>query len=366
MCRASVIIPTYNRAVMVCEAIDSVLAQSLPDVEAIVVDDGSTDVTARLLSLRYGDRIRYFHQENRGRSTARNRGIRVARGEYLVFLDSDDRLLPQGLEVQVEVMERFPDADVVYGDGYYCDRGWNTVQRISEERPALPEEGLLAIMVLHNIVIAPPSAMVRRRALDCLGEPWFDELLRGMEDADFWLRLAAAGAHFVNHPEPVCQYRLHDENASSHSHPRWGRRWKSVQRFKHKVLYAPFFPDLPLWVRLEFIRQLLLIFLEGEPEAQSEVLGSNHFQSLPVGDRAHLFYLLGKSTIVQRYDGIRGREWLAEAVRLVPRRRYRLALGLAHAQGIPLQVVTGLRSRLVPRRLDKSLAPHWRKEGGKG
>lgn len=366
MPRASVIIPTYDRAAMVCEAIDSVLAQSLPDVEVIVVDDGSTDGTADMLSRRYGDRIRYLYQENQGRSVARNRGIRAARGDYLVFLDSDDRLLPRALEVQVTLMGRLPDADVVYGDGYYCDQNWNTVQRVSEERPALPEDGLLAIMVLHNVVVAPPSAMVRRRALDLLGEPWFDELLRGTEDADFWLRLAAAGANFVNHPEPVCQYRLHDENASSQSHPQWSRRWRSAQRFKRKVLDAPFFPHLPLWVRREYLRQLLLIFFDGEPEVQSEIVASDRFRALSAEDQALLLYFLGKSTIVQHHDEVRGREWIAQAVRLVPQPRYRLALALAHARGVPLRMVSSLQNLLMPRRAGKDLAPHWREVGEEG
>jgi len=363
--RVSVVIPTYNRAAMVCEAIDSVLVQTYPDFEVIVVDDGSTDGTEQVLRERYGDdRVRYFYQENQGRAVARNRGVRMSKGEYLLFLDSDDWLLPHALEVQVGFLDRRPEVDVVYGDGYYCDAEGRRLQRISEERPAIPEEGLLAVMILHNVVVAPHSAMVRRRALGLLGDPWFDERLRGTEDADLWLRLAAAGARFASHGEPVCLYRLHGENASSRSHPQWARRWRSVQRFKRKTLAADFFPTLPLWSRREFLRQMLLIFFDGEPEAQAEIVASDRFRALPREDQAMLLYRLGVETVTRHRDLKRGRVWLAQALALSPRRKYRLALALARWRGLPLRLLVGLRRRLAPRRMDKSLAPHWQDVAG--
>ncbi len=330
MPKVSVIIPTYNRASMVCEAIDSVLAQTYPDFEVVVVDDGSTDGTGEVLRARYGDRIRYFYQENQGRAVARNRGIRASTGEYLIFLDSDDWLLPEALEIQVGFMGRHPEVDVAYGDGYYCDAEGHPLQRIGEERPSVPEGGLLPMMVLHNVVVATHSAMVRRRALDLLGDPWFDEQLRGTEDADFWLRLAAAGACFASHDGLVCMYRLHGGNATSPTHPQWARRWRSMQRFKRKTLEADFFPTLPLPVRREFIRQLLLLFFDGEFRVQEEILASDRFRALPIAHQAALLYGLGVETVARHRDVERGRRWLAA------------------------------------RRPDKSLAPHWRGVGGGG
>lgn len=364
MPKVSVIIPTYNRASMVCEAIDSVLTQAYLSFEIVVVDDGSTDGTGDVLRARYGDRIRYFDQENQGRAVARNRGIRLSQGEYLVFLDSDDWLLPEALEVQAGFLDCHPEVDVVYGDGYYCDAKGLWLQRIAEERPSIPEEGLLAVMVLHNVVVATHSAMVRRRALDLLGDPWLDERLRGTEDADLWLRLAAVGAHFAAHQKPVCAYRLHGENASTRSHPHWARRWQSVQRFKRKVLEADFFPTLPLWTRREFLRQLLLIFFDGDPQAQATVVASDRFRGLPPEDRAMLLYRLGVETVARHRDLERGRRWLAQALALSPRRRYRLALASARWRGIPLRLLVGLRRRLAPRRPDRSLAPHWQNVAG--
>ena len=105
--RVSVIIPTYNRAALVCKAIDSVLEQTFSDYEILVIDDGSTDGTESAVA-GYGQRVRYFWQENRGMSAARNRGIDLARGEYLALLDSDDLWMPFKLELMVAVLDRFP------------------------------------------------------------------------------------------------------------------------------------------------------------------------------------------------------------------------------------------------------------------
>lgn len=360
MPNASVIIPTYNRAQMVCEAIDSVLAQTFNDFEVVVVDDGSTDGTSEVLRQRYGDRIHYLYQENQGRAAARNRGIRVSGGEYLVFLDSDDWLLPRALEIQVGFLDHHPDVDVVYGDGYYCDRDGKPQQLISEERPPVPEEGLLAIMVLHNVVVATHSAMVRRRALEMLGSPWFDEHLRGTEDADFWLRLVARDAYFAAHDQLVCRYRLHEGNASSHSHPQWERRWHSMQRFKRNVLEADFFPALPLATRREFLRQLLLVFFDGELEMQERIIKSDRFRALPASDQATLLYYLGVETIVRHRGLAHGREWLRRAVQLAPASRSLGALVLSYPYGLPLSWGIRLRRLWMPRRPDHSLAPHWR------
>ena len=108
MPRVSVVIPTYNRREYVQEAIDSVLAQSYTDYELIVVDDGSNDSTGEALHSRYGDRLAYEWRPNAGVSAARNRGLELARGEFIAFLDSDDVWLPQKLQQQVAFLDESP------------------------------------------------------------------------------------------------------------------------------------------------------------------------------------------------------------------------------------------------------------------
>lgn len=111
--KVSVIVPTFNRSHLVCDAIDSALTQTLPPHEIIVVDDGSTDDTALILK-KYGDRIHYIYQPNCGVSAARNIGISLSTGDHIAFLDSDDLWLPNKLETQVAILEKLQHVDVLF------------------------------------------------------------------------------------------------------------------------------------------------------------------------------------------------------------------------------------------------------------
>ncbi|HUO36169.1 MAG TPA: glycosyltransferase family A protein, partial [Candidatus Acidoferrum sp.] len=118
--KVSVVIPTYNRAKKVRGAIDSALGQTISDLEVIVVDDGSSDNTAKVLQEAYGTRIRYFAQQNQGASAARNKGMAEARGEWIAFLDSDDFWEKEKLEWQLKTVEQFaPDCGVCYTDARF-------------------------------------------------------------------------------------------------------------------------------------------------------------------------------------------------------------------------------------------------------
>ncbi|MCP4711182.1 MAG: glycosyltransferase family 2 protein, partial [Planctomycetes bacterium] len=110
----SVIIPTFNRANYIEEAVNSVLSQTYDAIELIIIDDGSTDNTRQLLS-EYGDELRYYRQDNQGIAAARNRGVTHATGDYLAFLDSDDIWMKDKLQRQMAVLEQIPQISVVYG-----------------------------------------------------------------------------------------------------------------------------------------------------------------------------------------------------------------------------------------------------------
>ena len=117
MPRVSVIIPTYNSAKYICEAIDSVLSQTYRDYEIIVVDDGSKDNTAEVLG-KYGNKVLSLYQENAGANSARARGLTEAKGEYVALIDADDKWLPDKLQEQVEFMESSPEINLVFSDFY--------------------------------------------------------------------------------------------------------------------------------------------------------------------------------------------------------------------------------------------------------
>ncbi|HEV3483139.1 MAG TPA: glycosyltransferase [Candidatus Acidoferrales bacterium] len=201
----SAIIPTYNRAHIVCEAVDSILAQTYPHIEVIVVDDGSKDDTLARLQ-RYGDRIRVVTQANAGPAAARNRGIAAARGDLIAFLDSDDIWLPTKIERQVALMQR-AGASVPC---CLCNimMKWNSGDRTSFDiawlRPSA-EEGLwlnVDEVLVTRFVLFNQGIMIRREVLDKIGG--FDESIRYLEDYEFPLRLSLEGSWaFIKTPLAV-------------------------------------------------------------------------------------------------------------------------------------------------------------------
>ena len=131
----SVIVPTYNRADFLCQAIESVLAQTHTNIELHVVDDGSTDESGKILKSYSTDkRIHTYFQENSGQAVARNLGVQHAKGEYICFLDSDNVWLPDKIERQLEIFERNPSVDVVYGDLITIDEAGEEISRENMRR----------------------------------------------------------------------------------------------------------------------------------------------------------------------------------------------------------------------------------------
>jgi len=187
----SVVTPAYNVAWCVGRAVDSALAQDCRSFELIVINDGSTDGTRAVLR-RYGGKITVIDQENRGMSAARNAGIRSARGTYVAFLDADDWWLPGKLSRQIELMQARPEIG-------FC----STAARVEDENGGLlnlwrcPDTSpqILATLFAQNAAIAGgcSAVMVRRDLFARVG--LFDEDLRGFEDPDLWMRLAAASGY---------------------------------------------------------------------------------------------------------------------------------------------------------------------------
>lgn len=194
----SAVIPAYNYARFVCDAVDSALAQTWPNIEVIVVDDGSIDDTRRRLE-PYGDRIRYIYQDNRGLSAARNAGIRAARGEWIALLDADDIWHRQKTAIQLAAgaasgtpaLIGSPPADVL------PDRLSDTCETRS----------LKVCDFLFAVPVGPSGVLVRREAFEKAG--MFDESLRSVEDRDMWLRIAARDPAIAVE-SPCWTYRRHE------------------------------------------------------------------------------------------------------------------------------------------------------------
>lgn len=203
----SVVIPAYNSAPFLREAIQSVLNQTLPPAEVLVVNDGSTDATAEIAE-SFGGPVRCLSQLNQGLSAARNRGISEARGEFIALLDADDCWLPGKLASQVELLRKQPAAVASFTLTEYVDRSGRVVRTSVAPR----YNDMVEALLLFSCVIGPPSAgLIRRTAFDRVG--LFDTRFSQCADWDMWLRLAEAGA-VAYLDEPLTRYRLHDSNMS--------------------------------------------------------------------------------------------------------------------------------------------------------
>jgi glycosyltransferase involved in cell wall biosynthesis len=198
-----VVVPTYNRAGLVERAVRSVLAQTVEELEVLVVDDASTDGTGRVVEALADARIRYVrHPEKRGGARARNTGIDLATGDYVAFLDSDDEWLPRKIEAQLDV---FAEAGERVG-AVYCpsltDRGHGPV----------PRRGTLHRGDVHDVLLGgwcPPTTslfVLRRTVLDAGHR--FDPELPGFQDLDLWLRISREW-EFDYAPEPLVVQHAH-------------------------------------------------------------------------------------------------------------------------------------------------------------
>ncbi len=180
--QVSVIVPTYNRASLLKDALDSVLAQRYRNVELIVVDDGSTDHTSRLLA-SYADRITVLFQPNAGVSAARNHGIQAASGDLIALLDSDDYWLPEKLAAQVDFFKATPQALICQTEEIWIRNG----VRVNPKRRHRKLSGMIFQASLPLCLISPSAVMMRKSLLDEVG--LFDEDLPACEDYDLWLRI---------------------------------------------------------------------------------------------------------------------------------------------------------------------------------
>lgn len=204
----SVIMPTFDGARFVGEAVESVLAQTHGDLELIVCDDGSTDGTQAIVD-GFADRVRRVASRGRGVSAARNAAAATARGEYLAFLDQDDAWEPTMLATQLTRFAERPDSGLAYADAWIVDAGGAIHGRRSEHL-AYAEGDVFAQLLVANCV--PIETIVMRRALfERLGG--FDERYSLLEDHDLCLRVARE-APLAFTPEPLARYRVHDRNLS--------------------------------------------------------------------------------------------------------------------------------------------------------
>lgn len=210
----SVITPAYNTAAFIAQTIESVRAQTVDDWELVIVDDGSTDGTAELIE-EYHDRdgrIRLLRQSNAGPSAARNHAMRVARGDFFAFLDSDDIWDPDFLRQQLALFRMYPDTALVTGVARYNGGPL-------DGRPMRPFTSGYPVLTLRDILADDTAVFImtvfRRQVFETIGG--LDESQWRSEDYEFWLRAAAAGFVFRRNPTPLGRYRIRDDSHSQNT-----------------------------------------------------------------------------------------------------------------------------------------------------
>lgn len=200
----SVIVPCYNYGRFLPEALASIRQQNYPGVEVVVVDDGSTDDTRRVAAANPA--MRYVYQPNQGLSAARNAGVARSRGQYLVFLDADDWLLPQALAINAWFLKQYPALAFVSGGHIKVVAGTNYISSHTQEVGAEHYVHLLQ----GNYIGMPAALMFRRWVFNAF---CFDTSLHACEDYDLCLRVARRYP-VAHHTRPVAAYRQHGSNMS--------------------------------------------------------------------------------------------------------------------------------------------------------
>ena len=221
MFKISVIIPTFNRKQFLSNAINSVLDQTYPNIELIIIDDGSSDKTIDQLK-KYKSQIKVHKQPNKGISAARNKGLKISKNDWVAFLDSDDRWEPEKLEKQVNYLKQNPKHKFCHTDEIWIK---NTV-RVNPRNKHKKYGGYIFDKCLDICCISPSSVLIHKSIFKKIG--LFDENLPVCEDYDLWLRIAMRYRfHFIEQPL-VIKYGGHEDQLS--------RKYWGMDRFRVAAL----------------------------------------------------------------------------------------------------------------------------------
>lgn len=228
----SIIMGTYNQADFIEKSVQSVLNQTFKDYELIVINDGSTDNTDIIFQERIkSEKIRYYYQKNMGVANARNKGLKLATGQYVVFLDSDDLLYPDYLERQVETIHRTGsgmvacDFNLLYSDGTRKNVTINIKKK---------DQFYQAIIRNQS---PPVATMIKRSVVIETGV--FDESLPTSEDYDLFLRILAGGTVIARTPETLCDYTIHSSGKSAHLENMIKDKTKIINKLSRMLMEKP-------------------------------------------------------------------------------------------------------------------------------
>lgn len=347
----SIIVPVYNRLEYLSGTLQSILAQSFDAWELVVVDDGSQEDVAALVTAYRDPRIRIFRQENQGNAAARNSGISLTFGDYVACLDSDDTWEPDFLRMCIAELTNQPEIDVVYTQVRYVDEHGES---LSISAGPMPLSGDLLEPLLMGHPILPSSALVRRTCFERWGS-----YTPGLDDWELWLRWSARGCRFACLTQPLLNYRIHTQNFSADY-----ERRRSIHLAMLDAFYAQDpIPEAARRLRAhayatQFLRFAVLAWQTGrQPEGIADFvaavlhhpsfltaldfyiqIASAHQERRHVGTPHGLNLEVAEATLLRCLAGLFNRPDLPEGIRMRQKQAYgwaymglaRLAYGIAH------------------------------------
>lgn len=302
--------PAFNAAAYIGTAIESALAQSFPDWELIVVNDGSTDATGEIAAGYRDPRIQVITQANAGEATARNTALAAMHGKYVAFLDADDAFLPDHLQLTVARLESNPGLSGVYTDGFHCDETGARLGPLSARRRGPFEGDLFEPLVRASDVFGPPLCVLLRRDLILQHDLRWDPAIVIGPDWDFFIRYAQF-ATFDYIAERTCLYRVHTSNITVRTGAE--KRRASLALCREKTIGLPRFPECAVETRAWVFYELLVELLDGQPARQNQMLAHLQFLALPAAEQARLQRLMASRAIRAGQTGDHIAHWLAAA-----------------------------------------------------
>jgi len=307
----SIITPVFNGARTIGQTIESVLAQTETSWEQIIVNDGSTDRTAEIVRSFEDPRLRYEHQANQGRSVARNRAMSVAEGEFLLFLDADDWLLPDALKHHLTFLRAHPDFGVSVTDGYFCTDSGEKIASAGERRGLIQSGDVLPRIVVESGLVGPSHCAAVRRHIVGTHNIRFDPQANIGEDWHFWIDVARH-TQFGFTDSVTCMYRWHPDSTTLRADR--DSSLDHLWRGRERVLNSSFFSSLPQSTRWRFLYGVLVYYRAGRPDDQEAVLAHDAFLALPPRLRAQLTRLAASEYILDGRNGPIVRRWLGRAM----------------------------------------------------
>ncbi len=238
----SIIMPAYNAAEYIAEAIESVLIQNYRNFELIIVDDGSTDNTKDIIAGFKDEKIKYFYKENAGTASARNLAMKESKGDFLITLDADDMITPDFIAKHLQQFEKHPETDLVYCDDYLIDEDGKPT-RVSE-RPEYPDrKSLIRDLFRYGCPIVPFRTCIRKSVFDKIG--FFDEDLLVGEDYDMMRRFVKSGLKIHHLKDALYLRRITPNNLLRNSTAQNAKcHFEVVKRFADTFAYDELFPDV--------------------------------------------------------------------------------------------------------------------------